>query len=232
MRDLLVLPDRLKAVAALIPECEFLSDIGTDHAYIPIYAVKNKKARLAAAADIVDGPLKIASANIKSYNLSDKISVVKSNGLENIPPSDVIVIAGMGGTLIGEILKKHIQKAYSTDTLILQPMTCAYDLRKELHRLGFKIIKETIAKDSKKLYNIMVVKKGIQTFDDDIYYHIGKYLIDSKDPLLKEYIMHGITVLERKITNMQNSKNPGVKQETEKCLELLQQYRRVGDQID
>ena len=232
MKDYIVLPDRLKAVAALIPECDFLTDVGTDHAYIPIYAVKNGIAKRAAAADVVDGPLKIAAANIKNYNLSDKISVVKSDGLTDTPSSDVIVIAGMGGTLISDILTAGQKKAHAAKALILQPMTCACDLRKSLHRLGFKIVKETIAKDSGKLYNVMVAQNGMQNFADEFYYHIGEYPLKNSDPLLFGFISQKLTVLKRKIDGMAKSESSAVKQELESCMALYEKYKRTGEQID
>ena len=137
MKDYLFLPDRLKAVAKHIPSCRMLSDIGTDHAYIPIYAIKNNISQTAAACDIVDGPLKIAAQNIASYNMTDKISVIKSDGLNNAPESDVFVIAGMGGEVIKEIIKHPNAKT----KLVLQPMKDTDILYQALCESGFSIEK-------------------------------------------------------------------------------------------
>jgi len=231
MKDYLFLPDRLKAVAKHIPQCRMLSDIGTDHAYIPIYAIKNNIAKTAAACDIVDGPLKIAAQNIASYSLTDKISVIKSDGLKNAPESDVFVIAGMGGTLIGEIIENDIAKAKKADCLVLQPMTCAYELRKKLHETGFEIIDESIAKDTGKLYNIIVAKKGNQLFDDEILYYTGKATVDNNDPLLEEFLIHKTDILKKRVVNMQNSENPEVKSEAEAHKKLIDAYIKVGEKI-
>ncbi len=231
MKDYLFLPDRLKAVAKHIPQCHTLSDIGTDHAYIPIYAIKNNIADTAFACDIVDGPLKIAAQNIASYNLTEKIDVVKSDGLKSAPESDVFVIAGMGGTLIGEILENDIEKAKKAELLVLQPMTCAYELRKKLHQTGFEIIDESIAKDTGKLYNIIVAKKGNQLFDDEIFYYVGKATVDKNDPLLGEFLSHKINVLKKRVANMQNSENPEVRCEAESHKKLIEAYIRVGEKV-
>lgn len=231
MKDYLFLPDRLKAVAKHIPKCQMLSDIGTDHAYIPIYVIKNNISNTAAACDIVDGPLKIAAQNIASYNLTDKISVVKSDGLKNAPESDVFVIAGMGGTLIGEILENDLGKAKKAACLILQPMTCAYELRKKLHETGFKIIDESIAKDTGKLYNIIVATKGDEFYNDEILYYTGRITIDKNDPLLGEFLSHKINVLKKRICNMQNSENPEVRFEAEEHKKLIEAYIKVGEKI-
>ncbi len=231
MKDYLFLPDRLKEVARLIPKCDTLSDIGTDHAYIPIFSIKNDIAKNAIAADIVDGPLKIAQQNIADYNLQDKISVVKSDGLKNVPLCDVTVIAGMGGTLIAEILLNDLEKAHNTKLLILQPMTCAYELRKELHKMGFEIIEEALAKDSGKLYNIMCVKKGEQTFCDETDYFLGKDNIDKNPPLMGEFLAYKIKVLNTKISNMKNSDNPEILKEAENQELLVKSYKEVGERL-
>lgn len=225
MKHKLVLPDRLKAVASLIPQCKVLADIGTDHAYIPIFTVLNGIAKTSIAADVVDGPLKIAKDNINSYMLSDKISVVKSDGLNNINNADIIVIAGMGGTLIADILEANIEKAKNADTLILQPMSCAFELRKRLHHLGFLIDNEILVKDTGKIYTAMAVKKGQQKYDCDIQYEIGKYLIDNQPPLFNEYINHKISVYYKRILNMKNSSNDFVKTEIINLKEIIEQLK-------
>ncbi len=225
MKNKLVLPDRLKAVASLIPQCNVLADIGTDHAYIPIYTVLNGIAKTSIAADVVDGPLKIAKENISTYMLSEKISVVKSDGLTNINNADLIVIAGMGGTLIADILEADLQKAKSADTLILQPMSCAFELRKRLHHFGFLIEKEVLVKDTGKIYAAMVVKKGKQQFENDIHYEIGKYLIDNKPPLFSDYINHKVSVYNKRILNMENSKNIDVKAEIINLKSTIEQLK-------
>lgn len=225
MKNKLVLPDRLKAVASLIPKCNILADVGTDHAYIPIFTVLNKIAKTSIAADVVDGPLKIAQDNINTYLLSDKISVVKSDGLKNINNADVIVIAGMGGTLIADIIEADIDKAKNADALILQPMSCAFELRKRLHHFGFLIEKEVLVKDTGKIYTAMVVKKGKQQFENDIQYEIGKYLIDNKPPLFNEYITRKISVFDKRISNMENSNNNEVKKEINSLKETVEQLK-------
>ncbi|MBQ4543588.1 MAG: SAM-dependent methyltransferase [Clostridia bacterium] len=225
MKNKLILPDRLKAVVSLIPKCNVLADIGTDHAYIPIHAVLNGIAKTSIAADVVEGPLKIAKQNINTYMLSEKISVVKSNGLKNIINADLIVIAGMGGTLIGEILEADTDKAKNASALVLQPMSCTYELRKKLHILGFMIDKEILVRDSGKIYTAMVVKKGQQQFDSNIQYEIGKYLIDTKPPLFNEYINHKISVYSKRILNMENSLNKQVRTEINSLKKTVEQLK-------
>ncbi|NJD04175.1 MAG: SAM-dependent methyltransferase, partial [Ruminiclostridium sp.] len=151
------LKGRLGAIAEKIPQCGTLADVGTDHAYIPIFAVKNSMCRKAIAADVKSGPVGIAARNIKRYGYEKRIETRLGYGLEPITEaeSDVIVIAGMGGILIREIIEKSIEKAQIARVLILQPMNMAEVLRKWLNENGFEIFDETLAEESDKIYNIL-----------------------------------------------------------------------------
>ena len=100
-----ILPPRLAAVASLVRKESFVADIGTDHAYLPIWLAENAHIRGAVAADIAQGPLDRALKNIKSSNLSDKISTALTPGLlgvDKYSPDD-ICICGMGAETIIEI---------------------------------------------------------------------------------------------------------------------------------
>ena len=102
------LSERLGAVADFVTPMSRLADVGTDHAYVPIFLVKENRITSAIAMDIVDGPLKRAHDNICMYGMQDKIETRKSDGLKNLRPgeADTVVIAGMGGLLICRILEE------------------------------------------------------------------------------------------------------------------------------
>ena len=98
--------ERLKKCGAMVEKGSKIADVGTDHAYLPIYLIKEKKATHAIACDLREGPLENAKKNIKKFGLEEKIETRLSNGLENIKENeaDEVIIAGMGGILISEIL--------------------------------------------------------------------------------------------------------------------------------
>lgn len=159
-----------------------IADIGTDHAYIPIYLIENKKADYVIAGDICKGPVEIAKVNVEKHNLSDKIDVRLGGGLSVLSEgdADTIIIAGMGGQLISEIIDNDLKISRSC-SLVLQPMNAQYELRKYLINNNFKIINEDIAVEGFKVYNIMNVSNGKQTeFKNDIEYHLPKYLKNHK----------------------------------------------------
>ena len=154
------------------------ADIGTDHAYIPIELIRSGRAERVIASDVKKGPLEIADGNIKKYGLSDKIETRLGSGISVLDrgEADTVIIAGMGGELICEILKADMDKARES-TLIIQPMNAQYELRRFLIENGFTIEKEDIENEKHRVYNIMIVKNGEQKpFDKDIDYHIPVYL--------------------------------------------------------
>ena len=59
------LSKRLAAIAEMVGECESMADIGTDHGYIPIYLIEQKKVKRALAMDVKEGPLERAKEHIR-----------------------------------------------------------------------------------------------------------------------------------------------------------------------
>lgn len=159
-----------------------IADIGTDHAYIPIYLIQNNMAEYVIAGDVRKGPVDIAKANVEKNNLSKKIEVRLGSGLSVLKKgeADTVIIAGMGGQLISEIIDADIEIARECK-LVLQPMNAQYELRKYLIFNNFKITDEDIAIEGFKVYNIMNVQSGGQNkFENDFEYQIPKYLINHK----------------------------------------------------
>ena len=109
----------------MIPQCDTLCDIGTDHALIPAYALLNKRCRRAIATDMRKGPLVQAKQTLKAYNLQSIMDLRLGNGLEAISmdEADVIVIAGMGGVLITELMGNQLDKAKKQKGLFSSPCT-------------------------------------------------------------------------------------------------------------
>ena len=160
-----------------------VADIGTDHAYVPVKLIKDKRANKVIASDIRQGPVDAALRTVKKYNMEDKIEVRLGEGLSTISKTeaDVIIIAGMGGELISSILEENIEIARNAQ-LILQPMNGQYELRKFLIENNFTIEEEDIAIEGFKVYNVLIVKNGEQApFEKDIYYHLPKYLFGHKN---------------------------------------------------
>ena len=226
------LTPRLQSVADMVKPCRLVADIGTDHAYIPMYLVENGVAEKAIASDIVDGPVKIAKENIAEQGLSSLIAVTKAYGLKAVADADVAVIAGMGGKLICDILKEDMAIAKKFESMVLQPMTCQDDLRKFLHKNGFAIVEEDLAKEDDKIYNILLVEKGEQFFEDEFYYYTGKLVFDNQDELLTEYLHKKAEVIKKRILGMKKSQNAEVSAECEKLEALYDRLMKEASQYD
>lgn len=168
------LTPRLLRIAEEIQPGEKVGDIGTDHGYLPIYLVKKKIAIKVLATDINQEPLNAANKNIKSAGLESQIQTRLGPGtlpLEN-DALDVIIIAGMGGKLITEILKNSNTLKKTVNRMVLQPMQQQKELRRYLFEQGYKIHKDLLVQEEGRIYEILVVsvihkeEKGLQNHKD------------------------------------------------------------------
>lgn len=153
------LDQRLAAVASLVRQGAFFADIGTDHAYLPLFLVKTGKVSRAVASDINEGPAESARAHIAAAGLSDKIEVRVTDGLTGLSDAGLsdIAICGMGGELIRDILSAAPFVKDGKIRLILQPMSRIDVLRRYLAKEGFEITEERRTKEGDKLYVCMAV---------------------------------------------------------------------------
>ena len=180
---------RLLAAADFVRQGSFVADIGSDHAYLPIYLCNLGKIRGALASDINEGPVARAKINIASYHLGKKISVLRTDGLsgvEKFAPDD-IVICGMGGELICSIIDAAEWTKNKNIRLILQPMTHAEKLRAYLISNGFSIIGETLLKED-KIYQIICAEYSGDISDySETELIFGKHNIEKKNDVFFEY---------------------------------------------
>jgi tRNA (adenine22-N1)-methyltransferase len=165
-----------------------IADIGTDHALLPIKLVLDGHSR-ALASDINEGPCARARENIEKYRLTDKIKVVCRPGLERIEEfaPDTIIICGMGGEMITDILTESEYPAKSRCRLVLQPMTMQDHLRKYLAGSGFKIIEELVVYDEGKYYQLLSAEYDGQIRKYAEYeYRLGKLNLERAKKQLSE----------------------------------------------
>ena len=207
------LSKRLKLIADKVPSCDTLADIGSDHAYVPIYLIENNICKKALATDIKDGPNLVAQKNIKKFDMEKRIEILKGSGLKPIKEKEVeiIIIAGLGGVQITEILENDFEKAKKSRLIILQPMNYTELVRKWLNSNGFKICDEELIKEDNKLYVVIsVVYTGKNRTFDEFDFYIGRSLIEKNDPLLLEYIKRNIKKVEKILTGMQKKRMPDI----------------------
>lgn len=156
------LSKRLHTVASFIPKGSILADIGSDHAYLPCYAVHKGLVQQAIAGEVADGPWTSAHNQVKEEGLEGSISVRKGDGLDVLNPGEAtcITIAGMGGTLISNILERGKDKLEGTTRLVLQPNIQAINIRKWLMANDWQLIDEVILEEDGKIYEVLVAEPG------------------------------------------------------------------------
>lgn len=182
------LDNRLRAAAELCREGRIAADVGCDHAQLACWLAKNRSAEV-IASDLRDGPLEAARRTVKEQGVTN-VKVIKSDGLKEIDYADDVIICGMGGELIAEIIDGC--RFLSKDTrFILQPMTKPEHLRRWLYENGFEIIEERAAFERNGAYSVIYAKfTGERREIDDIFALTGKntdsgYLRKIADKLLK-----------------------------------------------
>jgi tRNA (adenine22-N1)-methyltransferase len=202
----LILKGRLKLLADKVPNCDVVADIGTDHAYLPIYLIQQGVCKKAIASDVRIGPVDAANKNINIYKMMDKIETRLGSGLDTIAENeaDAIIIAGMGGTLLSNLLEENKQKAYKASSLILQPMSDFDVVRKWLYDHKFEIYDEELVAEGPKIYCVLSAKyDGEDKAYQDFQLHVGEKLILKKDPLLLLYCEMKVRQIDRVLSQLE-----------------------------
>lgn len=211
------LSPRLKLIADLVKPGSVLADIGTDHGYIPVYCVSEGICPMAFAMDVNPQPLDKARENIALYGLEKSIEIRLSNGLEalKINEADTIVIAGMGGLLMMNILKDGEAVISEGTRLILQPMLAQKELREYLYENGYSIDDEYVCREDNKFYNIICATRqaeispvlSCKTGEMSPCLIIGKNIDKNSPDVYMDYLDYKIGVCDKIINGMKKSKS-------------------------
>ena len=216
---------RLLTVAQLVRQDTYLADIGTDHGYLPIYLVQSGRISRAIAADINEKPLQQAVAAVAANGLERQIKTVLSDGLRQVEEQvEDIVMAGMGGELIGSIISAAEWLKNPNKHLILQPMTQDVYLREYLAEQGFGVTDEVVAEDNRHLYVVFSVRYTGQirnlSFAEK---YVGKSIAKT-DTLSKKYLQKKIDRLNKIADGLLRSGDESQAAEQRRLSELLKQY--------
>lgn len=217
---------RLETIASFVPEGSSIADIGTDHGYIPIHLVQERKAKHGIAMDVRKGPLERARFHIREAGLESCIEVRLSDGLLKLETkeADCVVIAGMGGELMIHILEEGQRLWEDIPYWVLSPHSELDKVRKFLEERAFFIERETMIKEEGKYYTVMGVarKAGItMTYGREILYRYGKHLLESKNSVFLEYLKKEEDQLKQILYGLSNSDSQSaVKRMTELKQEL------------
>lgn len=221
------LPKRLETIIERMPDAGCLADIGCDHAYVAIEAVRRGRAARALACDVRKGPLQQAAEHILCAGLAGKIETRLSDGLEKVAPgeADTVVVAGMGGPLMERILQGRLGDFAH---FVLSPQSEIPHFRRFLLTEGMQIDEETMLIDEGKYYVILnVSKRADATSSDSMYvteedFLYGGRLLHRLDPVLKSFLEKEKTRYEGILRQTDSLE---IRTAYQHCMNALEAYR-------
>lgn len=182
---------RLRLLADWIPHGAALADVGTDHAYLPVWLMLEGRLRSAIACDLRPGPLRRGQDTARRFSVFERIDFRLCDGLAGVgaEETDTVAIAGMGGENIVSILAAAPWTADGGHTLLLQPQSRAEELRAFLCANGYAILRERLVEDRGTIYPVLEVQSGRQSLSPGQIYG-GAHL--TEDPLGGRYLVEQI----------------------------------------
>ena len=208
--------NRLRLCAELV-EGGCVCDVGTDHGYLPCFLIKEGRCESALACDIGEKPLASAEEHIRAQGLTDRIRTVLSDGLDSVPMEGVtdVVLAGMDGELIADILGRCVKVRDGSVNIVMQPMSKPENLRRWLWDNGFAVKREEACISGRF--------SGERTYCcDDEYLYFGLVKPDTAEA--REYILRQCGRLERAARGMLGSEDK--KDLGERLLDITTQKRK------
>lgn len=231
-----VLSRRLQSIACMVTAGNRVADIGTDHAYLPIWLCQNKRIPSAIAADLRPGPLAAAKENIRRAGLEEQISLRLSNGLAAFRKgeADTLILAGMGGKLICRILESDADMLSSFREILLQPQSEVREVRLFLMRHQCRIREEDCTEDEGKFYPVIAAEPAGH-FGPAVYSETelvcGPCLLQKQDPVLHTWLLTRLSVVGRLIKELQTcsgerarNRERELREEEQLLLTALQYY--------
>ena len=192
------LSERLSVAARMCRPGVKVADVGTDHAYLPIYLLLTRRIRGGVVSDIHRGPIERAEKNIREYGCEEQLVAVQCdglNGIEQYNPRDIFIL-GMGGDLIASILAAAPWIKERQRKLILQPMTHPEAVRSFLISNGFSILDDHMVEEDGKFYQVL---SAIYTGKEEVYTSAellcGKHNLMRVDIRVYRYVERQIVTL-------------------------------------
>ena len=229
---------RLALVASFVRRGVPVADIGTDHAYLPVFLVNSGASPSAVASDVRQGPLDRAKLTARTYGALPKITFALADGLCGVEPSqaDDVVIAGMGGELVASIISCCEWLRNPQKHLVLQPMTAQEELRKFLCENGYTIEKEAVAteKHDRKLYLVMSVCYSGEKREADPLYCASGELVNTEGEDTRAYLQAKARSLYKKAVGLRKAKienKDEAESEAEKAQALADKLMQISENL-
>lgn len=230
------LSKRLAEVASLIPNGSRIADIGTDHAYLPIYLILQGKISIAIAGEVNEGPFRLAQSNVQKFGLASVIDVRQGDGLEVIKQGevDVLVIAGMGASLIVQILENGLEKIQDMKRIIVQPNVSAHLLRQWFMVHDWELKEERIVEEDGMFYEILMVEQGngkapyehVDKEQQEQALLMGPYLLEEKNQAFLRKWSSEIEKRKRIISSLEQAQG---KEKEDRLTWLLHEIKMIEE---
>lgn len=235
--DSILLSKRLLKLTEWIPFAARVADIGGDHARLLIHQAKAGGLSHGIVGELNRGPFENARRTIRKEKVENIVEVRLGDGLSVLKPDevDVIVIAGMGGALIRQILKEGKEKLQGVKRLILQPNIGGHNVRMWLKENGFCLVDETLVEDAGILYEALVAEPGEEMIYDEMsqelsettLMEVGPLLLKNQHPLLKRKVMQEWKSKQKVFRALKNGKSETAVNKREKLAEQLKEWEKV-----
>lgn len=228
------LSKRLETIASMVPAAAadgLVADVGTDHGFVPIWLVEQKKAGRALAMDVRSGPLQRAQGHIREHKLEQVIETRLSDGLAGLKPyeADTVVIAGMGGELMLRILRDGGHVRDTVRHWVLSPQSELREFRHGLEKLGLAIVREVMVEEDGKYYTIMLAEPGKMHYDGEYQYRYGGCLIRDKSPELAALLKKEERQYKEIISRLQLQQGEAAKSRLAEMRRKLEEIKETYD---
>lgn len=245
--QIVTISDRLRMIAQKVPSGATLADIGSDHALLPVYLTQKGLVSAAIAGELNDGPYASASGQVQSLGLTKLIDVRQGDGLDvlKLGEASSVVIAGMGGGLIGSILEQGKEKLKTVDRLILQPNIGEKIVRTWLVKHGWVIVDEELLQEDGLFYEIIVADRQhttisqnqavFEAYEDEcgltitktLQMEMGPLLLRKREPLLVDKWTYELGKLHRMMDQMKRSSSATALHKRQQLASLCSQIEEV-----
>ena len=203
------LDPRLSMIAEMVGTCISCADIGSDHGRLGAFLLQNRQCSRIALTDISAPSLDKARKLIALLGLEEKTDFNVGNGaLALKSPAETVVIAGMGGETIAEIIEGSAGRLKGS-RLILQPNVAGPELRRRMNACGWRITREKLARDGRRIYLIIEAVEGKQSLTD-VQAQVGPVLLDERPELLKDYAAFRLRVAKKALDGAQHGSDEAV----------------------
>lgn len=236
---------RLSAVAAMVTPGSRVVDVGTDHAWLPLWLIRHGVAKEALAMDVRPGPLSRAKDHIAAFDMQDHIRTRLSDGLSAYKPGegDTLILAGMGGPLMERILREGGEASFSFREWILQPQSDVPHLRRLLSGAGLTADKEDMVLEEGKFYPVLhysipqesekkscmlrSLAEGNEADPADTPM-FGSLLPADRHPVMKQFLERELAIRNRILDNLDRSRS---EKGTARLNEIMEEKRQILDAL-